>query len=228
MKEKNTKKSALANVQVAVDVVVFTLREGKISVLLHARRNDPYKGKLALPGGFLWEGETTMEAAKRVLKSKTGQDKVYVEQLYSFDNPKRDPRGRVISVTYFALTPEEFLDNTKSDKLNAHIYSVDEVGELPFDHNQIINYALVRLRSKLLYTNVAYSLLPDKFTLTSLQLLYEGILGRKLDKRNFRKKYLSLGLIESTGKYQTGAAHRPALLYKFKSHNPTELEEPAF
>jgi ADP-ribose pyrophosphatase YjhB (NUDIX family) len=221
--------SKLAEVRTTVDVVIFTHEDNQLKVLLVKREADPFAGRLALPGGFLWENETFYDAARRILGSKAGVKDVFMEQLYTFDEPDRDPRARIVTVTYYALIPRDRLKLASGDSLQSpELYSVNEVSGLAFDHDKILTYAVARMRSKFGYTNAAYSLLPDRFTFSELQSLYEVILGRALDKRNFRKKYLSLGLIEPTAERVSGRRHRPAQLYKFVDARPTELPEPAF
>ena len=209
---------------VAVDVIIFTIEAGQLKVLLIKRAGEPFAGKYALPGGFLQKTETTHQAAGRILRDKAGVSDVYVEQLYSFDGLGRDPRGQVVSVAYFALVPRaELKISAAHGTQEPDLYSVRELPQLAFDHQDMINYAVQRLHNKLEFTNVVYSLLPQQFTLTDLQKTYEIILGKPLDKRNFRKKFLSLGLIASTNQKVEGTRYRPAELYKFKSRQPAEL-----
>lgn len=216
-----------ARPEITVDIVVFTVEDRQLKVLLFRRTREPFVGRLALPGGFLWENETSAQAALRTLIDKTNVSGVFSEQLYTFDNPKRDKRGHIITVAYLALVP---IETTNRSRLRdgAEFMNVDEVKALPFDHGQILKYAIKRLRTKLGYSNVAYSLLPKLFTLSQLQEVYEVILGHSVDKRNFRKKIMSLGLIEPTAQKQTGRKHRPAQLFRFQKHGYTELEEPIF
>jgi 8-oxo-dGTP diphosphatase len=209
---------------VAVDVVVFTVGDSELRVLLIKRGLPPFKGSWCLPGGFIKLDETLRDAAKRELEEETGiaHKDLYLEQLYTFGGQKRDPRGRVISVAYFVL-----VDSTKTkpfvtgnEKIeDVQWFSVNNLPELAFDHEEIIKYAVKRLSYKLEYTAVGFELLPELFTLTDLQKLYEVILSEKLDKRNFRKKITSLGILEQTKHYKKGQ-HRPASLYKFKKAKP--------
>jgi 8-oxo-dGTP diphosphatase len=210
---------------VTVDVVLFTIEGGALSVLLIKRDNEPYRGSWALPGGFLHGDETAERAAARILSQKAGVRDVYTEQLYTFSELRRDPRGRVISVAYFALVARDQIAFKGLDLQSPTLFPLMKTQKLAFDHRAILDYALGRLRAKLEYTNVAYSLLGPKFTLTQLQQVYEIILGRKLDKRNFRKKYLSLGLIEATKEHERGGRRRPALLYKFKARELAQLKK---
>jgi 8-oxo-dGTP diphosphatase len=211
--------------QVTVDIVVFSVIDGLLQVLLVRRERSPAQGQPALPGGFLWEGETTAQAARRILKDKANVSNVFVEQLYTFDDPKRDSRGHIITVSHFALVPSEKLKMIAS---NSELLPVSSIRKLPFDHGKILAYAIRRLRTKLGYSNVAYSLLPELFTLSQLQEVYEVILGHPVDKRNFRKKILSLDIIEETEHKLTGRKHRPARLFRFKDQKYSELEEPMF
>ena len=210
---------------VTVDVAIFTIEDGKLKVLLIKRANKPHAGEWALPGGFLRAPETTAQAAGRVLETKAGVRQVYTEQLYTFDDPKRDPRGQVLSVTYYALVPRPKLEMRPSpDTQEPTLFAADNVPAVAFDHGHILSYARQRLQAKIEYTNVVFSLLPARFTLSQLQQTYEAILGRTLDKRNFRKKFLSLGLIKATGAKLAGERHRPAELYEFVSRRPQELQ----
>lgn len=211
---------------VTTDVVVFTIENDELKVLLIKRPDEPFKGYWALPGGFIHESENTHEAAIRILKDKAGIKNVYIEQLYTFDGKNRDPRGAVITVSYYALVTKsdlkfDFTERTQSPQL----IPVKKLPNLAFDHKEIIDYARKRLQSKLEYTNVAYSLLPKYFTLNQLQKTYEVILGRKLDKRNFRKKFMQLKVIKATPKMLRGTRQRPARLYEFFSHRLTELKK---
>lgn len=202
---------------VAVDSVIFTIKDGELAVLLIKMKKKPYAGTWAFPGGLIEQAETTEHAARRILKEQTGVSDVYLEQLGTFDEPKRDKAARVVSVAYFALVPEAeivLLDNEKYAE--AALWPVSRLPRFAYDHEEMAETAVQRLRAKLEYTNVAWSLLPEDFTLTKLQQTYESILGRALDKRNFRRKILSLGLIKPTGGKQSGGKHRPAQLYHFK------------
>lgn len=209
---------------IAVDIVIYTAGQSELQVLLVRRRADPHKGAWALPGGFVGATESLDAAATRELREETGVSDVYLEQLYTFGEPRRDPRGRVISVAYFALLRQPAAVVAADDVDGARWFAVDQLPPLAFDHAQILDYARQRLRYKIEYTNVVYSLLPETFTLTELQQVYERILGRVLDKRNFRKKLHSLDLVEPTGDARRDGAHRPAMLYRFKSREPMIVE----
>ncbi len=201
---------------VTVDVVMMSLRQRDLQVLLVKRRSWPYEGMWAIPGGFVNIDESLEEAAKRELREETGVQDVYLEQLYTFGDPGRDPRTRVITVVYFALLDCERLQvRAADDAIDVGWFSVYDLPPLAFDHAKILEYALNRLRGKLVYTTIAFSLLPEQFTLHELQRVYEIILHRKLDKRNFRKKILSTGILEDTGVKKMEGTHRPARLYRF-------------
>lgn len=207
---------------VAVDIVVFTIFNSELKVLLIKRGLEPFKDFYCLPGGFIKMQETLEQAALRELEEEVGVKNIYLEQLYTFGEPKRDPRGRVISVCYYVL-----LDYTKirpfvtgeENIRKVEWHSTKNLPKLAFDHNKIIDYALKRLRYKLEYSSVGLELLPDKFTLTELQSLYEIILNEKIDKRNFRKKILAMGILQPTRDIKQGQ-HRPAKMYSFIKSNP--------
>lgn len=209
---------------ITVDVVVFTVRQGKLKVLLIKRKYSPFKDKWALPGGFIRGGEELLHASARELEEETGVRGVYLEQLYTFGAPRRDPRGRVITVAYFALvSPDKMQLRASYDAKEAKLFEVNKLPHLAFDHRKILTYAIIRLRNKIQYTNVAWSLLPQKFTLSEIQKFYETIWGKRLDKRNFRKKILSLGLLNVLPSVRKGLRQRPAKLYAFKTRKFVEL-----
>lgn len=200
-----------------VDSVVLQLIDDTLSVLLIQRTNEPFKGAWALPGGYNPAGETTRQAMDRVLKTKGGidtKDLKLVEQLYTFDTVARDPRGHAVSITYMGLGIN-LEPASSSSTQNPQFFNISDLPELAYDHKKIIEYAHERLQNKLTYTNAIFALLPTLFTLTQLQKAYEAVLCRQLDKRNFRKKFLSLDLIQPTDEYVREGAHRPAQLHKF-------------
>ncbi len=202
---------------VTVDLVIFTIAEDDLKVLLIRRAQEPFKGRWALPGGFVEIDESLERAAARELKEEVGVRDVYLEQLYTFGDPKRDPRGRVISVSYFALVDAERQRIVAaSDAADAQWHSVFDPPRLAFDHAKILDYAVWRLRNKIEWTTVGYELLPKKFTLSELQRVYEIILQRPVDKRNFRKKILAQGQIIELNETRSDVAHRPARLYSFR------------
>lgn len=210
--------------QVTVDIVIFTIQEGTLKVLLVKRRIPPFVGQSAIPGGFVLEDEDLDQAALRELKEETGVSDVYLEQLYSFGKPDRDPRGRVVTVAYFALISADRKLKAGSDAAEAAWYPVDDLPRLAFDHKTILNYALERLRNKLEYTTVGFQLLPEKFTLTELQAVYEAILDKKLDKRNFRRKMSILKILKPLPEYRRGG-QRPAQLYRFVASRFEKLKD---
>jgi 8-oxo-dGTP diphosphatase len=210
---------------VAVDNCIFTVREGRLQVLLIRMKKPPFGGKWALPGGLIEHGERLEGAAARILQEQTGVSRVYLEQLYTFDELDRDPGGRVISVAYFSLVgPSGHQLRTTSKYSDVRWWQPRDVGRLAYDHNEILAYAQQRLAWKVQYTNVVWSLLPGRFTLSELQRTYEAVLERRLDKRNFRKKILASGLILSVGEQARTGAHRPAMLYRFGARTPKLVE----
>jgi 8-oxo-dGTP diphosphatase len=210
--------------QVTVDIVIFTIQEGILKVLLVKRLIPPFIGQCAIPGGFVLEDEDLDQAALRELREETGVSDVYLEQLYSFGKPDRDPRGRVVTVAYFALISADRKLKAGTDAAEAAWYPVDDLPPLAFDHATILNYALERLRNKLEYTTVGFQLLPEKFTLTELQAVYEAILGKNLDKRNFRRKMAVLKILKPLKEYRRGG-QRPAQLYRFVAARFEKLKD---
>ena len=208
-----------------VDCVIFGLDEStQLKILLIQRGHDPFKGSWALPGGFVDMGETLESAALRELYEETGVKDVFIEQLYTFGGPGRDPRGRVVSVAYYALVNlEDHPVESNSDAEGVAWFAIDELPALAFDHEEIIAVAIKRLRAKLRYQPIGFELLPEKFTLSQLQKLYETILGvEELNKRNFRTKIQRMGVLNEVG-VQTGVAHRPAQLYSFDKEKYEQL-----
>jgi 8-oxo-dGTP diphosphatase len=205
---------------VTVDLVIFTIAANDLKVLLIRRDGEPFKGYWALPGGFVGIDESLEDAAARELQEEASVKDVYLEQLYTFGEPQRDPRGRVISVAYFALMDSEQQQVVAgSDAAAAEWHSVFAPPSLAFDHRKILDYAVWRLRNKLEWTTVGYELLPRKFTLSELQRVYEIILQKPVDKRNFRKRILAQGEIKELNEIRTDGAHRPARLYSFKQES---------
>ncbi len=200
---------------VTVDIVLFTIIHDALHVLLIRRKHAPFQNMWAIPGGFVEDNESLDEAALRELNEETGVEKVYLEQLCTFGDPGRDPRGRTITVAYYALTRPVDV-RADSDAADVQWHSADRLPELAFDHDRILATAVQRLRAKLEYTTVGFQLLPKRFTLSELQNLYQTILNRKLDKRNFRKKILSLDLLRPHEGRRALGAHRPARLYSFQ------------
>ena len=201
-----------------VDAVLFQLIDNQLHVLLTKRAEEPFKDAWALPGGYCAKGQTTTEALTGIVQRKVGinlnSGLKYIEQLYTFDTVARDPRGHAVSVTYMGCGHD--IKATDGSQI-AEWHPVDSLPELAYDHHDIIKYARERLSAKLSYTNAAIGLLDSKFTLTHLQTVYEAVLGHELDKRNFRKKFLSLNLIHETPETWREGAHRPAKLYAFNN-----------
>lgn len=214
-----------------VDCVVFGFNpdEGNLKVLLIERNGEPFKGCWALPGGFVDMDETIETAAMRELQEETGLSDIFLEQLFTFGRPNRDPRGRVVSVAYYALISlkdKELLPASDAD--DAQWFSVTDLPVLAFDHAQIFQTALQRLRGKMRYVPIGFELLPEKFPLSSLQHLYETILQGKFEKRNFRKKILGMGVLRELDEYQQGVAHRAARLYCFDTQKYEQLLKDGF
>lgn len=206
---------------IATDVVILTVDENELKVLLIKMKKKPYEDCWAMPGGLVGGDESVDDAAKRQLFTKAGIKNVFLEQLYTFGEVDRDPFGRVISVSYFALISSVGINlKTAEEYEDIQWFSVDNLPKLAYDHKKIIKCAVERLRAKLEYTNIVYSLLPVEFTMREMQKAYEIILDKKLDKRNFRKKIFSLNLIKNIGKKTAGDTNRPAELYKFIKKSP--------
>ena len=213
---------------VAVDVVCLTVASGRMSVLLYERTIAPSKGSLALPGGFVGIDEGLEEAAARLLREKAGLSQVFLEQLYTFGHPKRDPRGRVIAVAYYALLDAARFGHATALQLQVEVPWSGETGgpvevrdaslaprKLFLDHADVIGLAIKRLRGKLDYTPIGFQLLPEEFTLRSLQDIHETVRGEELNKDSFRRRMLASGLLEATGARESEVLHRPAELYRF-------------
>jgi len=218
----------------AVDIVIMTADQGRLMALVMQRSREPAAGRWALPGGFVRQGEGLEAAARRILADKAGLEQVYLEQLYTFGAPDRDPRTRVITVAYFALVPPQRLTHVAGlgDSRSLAPLSVpwsgesggpvgiqpsgDAPGELAFDHAEILGLAVKRLRGKLSYTDIGFALLPEHFTLRELRLVHETISAKPLNKDSFRRRILAAGLVEVTGEHQSKVGHRPARLYRTK------------
>ncbi len=219
---------------VAVVVVILTVVDDDLRVLLIKRSAQPFRDLWALPGGLLGDGESLDRAAARKLLDETGVQDVYLEQLYTFGelsraaigasaSSARDASRRGIVITYFALVQHDQARLRDSDAWHPQWHNAYQLPALAFDNNAVVDYAVRRLRSKLDYTNVAYSLLPKQFTLSELQQVYEAILDREMDKRNFRRRMLSLGVIKPAGGTRMEGAHRPAQLYTFTKREPMQV-----
>ena len=209
--------------RVAVDVVLFTIEDGGLKALLIKIKEGAFAGMWAFPGGLVAAGEALEAAARRELCEKTGVTDIYLEQLYTFGDPGRDPTRHVVAVTYFALVPRPGRALRSGLKYaDAGWLPVEDLPPLAYDHRQVAAHALRRLRAKAGYTNIVYSLLPREFTLAEIQEIYEIILGRALDRRNFRRKLLALALLRPLPRKRHGA-HRPAALYGFTRRRPMNV-----
>jgi 8-oxo-dGTP diphosphatase len=206
--------------RVAVVMVILTVIDGELRVLLIHRSGEPFDGAWALPGGLLREDESLADAASRKLVEETGVRDVYLEQLFSFDD--LESPGHV-AVAYVALVDARRVRLRAETTWEPAWAAVGSLPELAFNNGRVVDYALLRLRNKLEYTNVAYSLMGDAFTLSDLQAVYESIFGRRFDKRNFRRRMLSQEIIRSTGRHAVRGAHRPAELFEFTSRQPMVL-----
>ena len=227
----------------AVDVVLLTLQQGALQVLLLRRPVAPFCGALALPGGFVRIDESVADAAARVLATKCNLRGVFVEQLFTFGEPGRDPRGRVVSVAHYALVPADRLVGAIAGTeatlarlevpwrgaTGGPVHALDGDGKqarLAFDHADLLGMTVQRLRGKIDYAPVGFELLPDRFTLLDLLQVHEAVLGETLNKDSFRRRLLASGLITATGGQRDGVAHRPAALFRFRSQRPTRRRQP--
>ncbi len=217
--------SSYQNPSLAVDLVVFGYDQNALSVLLLNRNEAPFQNQWTLPGAFLQLRERFQETCQRILETKLGLQNIYLEQLYSFDDPDRDPRGRVISVTYYALVnPEKYQLTAGTMANDVKWFPLSSLPSLGFDHSQIVQKAVERLQSKILYHPVGFELLDQDFTLPELHHLYECILDTQLDRRNFRRKILDSHIILPTGQKKTGAQNRHPDLYIFnKAIQPNQF-----
>ena len=215
----------METLRITVDVVIFTVKDSTLQVLLVKRGVPPFEGQHAIPGGFIRESESLEEAALRELYEETGVRDVFLEQLYTFGDPRRDPRGRVVTVAYYALIASDHLSVIAgADAAEAAWFPVSNLPALAFDHKAILDYALERLRNKLEYTTVGFQLLPEKFTLSVLQSVYEAILARPLDKRNFRRKIALLGILKPLREWQR-TGRKPAQLFRFAAARFEKLKD---
>lgn len=213
------------NIKLSVDAVVFGYEEGKISVLFIKRKYEPYKGSWAIPGGFILENETLEDAVQRELAEETGVQINYLEQLYTFGNPQRDPRGRVISIAYFALVkPNTFKIKASTDAEDVKWFHLDDIPELSFDHKEILQVAIERLRGKITYEPIGFELLDEKFPFSDLEKLYTTVLGRAIDRRNFRKKINHLNILDELDEKVSKGSGRPASLFKFNKKRYFQLK----
>ncbi|HCE44772.1 MAG TPA: NUDIX hydrolase [Lentisphaeria bacterium] len=211
------------------DCVVFGLDEEDLKVLLIQRDLEPFAGMWALPGGFATVGESIETTARRELLEETGLKNVFLEQLYTFSEPDRDPREHVVTVAFYALVNlSEHKVQAATDARNAAWFAIDDIPKLAFDHDKMLKVAYERLKGKIRYQPIGFELLADKFTLSQLQGMYEKILDRELDKRNFRKKILNMEIIEELDEIETDVAHRAARLYRFNKKKYDEKVKEGF
>jgi 8-oxo-dGTP diphosphatase len=209
---------------VAVDTVLFAINDGRLQTYLVELRRGPGRGRWAFPGGLVRKGELLDDAARRELHDSTGLRGAYLEQLFTFGDPSRDPRAHVVSVAYMALIPDVQAVSSPCDKYaNGKWYEVTRLPQLAYDHSQMAAYAVKRLKSKLEYTNIAYALLPKEFTFAEFEELYSLILGRPLDRRNFRRSILAMGMLKCLPHTRRGP-HRPAALYSFANQSLRFIE----
>lgn len=206
----------------ATDIAILTVGESELKILVTTARSKAFFGKPTLPGGLVGIDETSSQAAKRIAEQVLTSTNFYREQLYTFDGLTRDPLGRVVSVAYLMLIPWNVAKT--AIKSSATWESLGSLPKLAYDHNQIAIAAQERLVGKMTYTNIVFALMPKEFTLTELQSVYENILGRGIDKRNFRKKIRTLGILKKLAKKQKGVANRPARLYSFGDERLKEVE----
>jgi 8-oxo-dGTP diphosphatase len=214
---------------ISIDCVVFGFEQSVLEILLIKRAANPHKGNWALPGGFIKKEELVEDAAKRILKVTTGVSDIYLEEVAVFDQTDRFPLWRVFTIGHFALiSPEHYKLTTGIDSTDVKWFEVSKLPELHFDHKHIIEVALRKLRSSVRYKPIGFELLPEKFTLPQLQTLYEVILGKKLDKRNFRKKIMKMDLLKRLKEKDQNNIRRAAYLYRFDKHNYNKLKENGF
>lgn len=214
-----------------VDCIIFGYdhEDESLHVLLIERGEDPFKGQWALPGGFVGIEESAKKAAERELKEETDVEDIFLEQLYTFTDPERDPRGRVVSIGYYALVNlKDQSIEASSDADDVKWFETNSLPTLAFDHKYIFDVALQRLQNKISYAPIGFELLPKKFPIRYLQSLYETVLDRDLDRRNFRRRMMKLGIIEETGEKEKDVSHRPALLYRVNQEVYESLMEKGY
>lgn len=214
---------------ITVDSVIFGYAEGQLKVALIERERDPFKGMWAIPGGFMEEEETVEETALRELQEETGLRDIYLEQFHVFSSHGRDPRGRTITVAFFALiNSDKYFLTATEDASAAKWWPAYKIPRLAFHQDAMYAKALDALRIAMKTRPLAFELLPKEFTLTQLQNLYEQVFNIKIDKRNFRRKVAKMEFIRITGNKQEGEKHRPALLYRYDSSLYTEFSKENF
>lgn len=213
-------------IKLSVDAVVFGYEEGVISVLLIKRKYDPFKGKWAIPGGFVLNDESLETAVERELQEETGVKINYLEQLYTFGDVERDPRGRVVTVAYVGLVrPNTFKIFASTDAAQVQWFTIDELPELSFDHKKILAIAIARLQAKITYEPIGFELLDTKFPFSDLEKLYTTLLGRPIDRRNFRKKMIGLNVLDELDEKISKGSGRPANLFQFNQKRYFQLKK---
>ncbi len=218
------------SIKVAVDAVVFGYdAEEGVSVLLIKRKFEPFQMSWALPGGLVKEDESLEDAVRRELREESGVDVSYLEQLYSFGKPDRDPRNRVVSITYYGLVrPKDYQLSAQTDAEDVAWFNINKLPKLAFDHKQIVDVAIKRLRGKLAYEPVGFELLDKKFPFSDLEKLYQTLLGKELDRRNFKKRIVSYGFLEELEESMQRSVGRPAKLFQFNKRKYFELKEKGY
>lgn len=214
---------------VTTDCVIFGFDGNEVKVLLIERANEPFGGYWAFPGGFLDMDESAEDCAKRELKEETGLDNVFIEQLYTFTNPNRDPRGRVVTIVYYALIKQgDYVVTAGDDAAQAQWFSLNEIPPLAFDHDNILEVAINRIKGKIRYQPIGFELLDEKFTIPELQHLYEAILGVQLDRRNFSRKIMATGLLIPLEEKKINVSHRAPRYYYFNKDKYEQLSKSGF
>jgi 8-oxo-dGTP diphosphatase len=214
------------SIKLSVDAVVFGYEEGNISVLLIKRKYEPFKGEWAIPGGFVLNVESLEEAVERELHEETGIKIDYLEQLYTFGKPNRDPRSRVVSVAYFGLVrPNAFKIFASTDAEQVQWFNINELPKLSFDHKEILKVAIERLQGKITYEPIGFELLDKKFPFSDLEKLYTTLLGRDIDRRNFRKKMVGLNVLDELDEKVSKGSGRPANLFQFNPKRYFQLKK---
>ena len=214
------------SIKLSVDAVVFGYEEGNISVLLIKRKYDPFKGQWAIPGGFVENHESLEDAVERELFEETGIKINYLEQLYTFGKPDRDPRGRVVSIAYFGLVrPNAFKLYASTDAEQAQWFNINYLPKLSFDHKEILKTAVERLQGKITYEPIGFELLDKKFPFSDLEKLYTTLLGREIDRRNFRKKIVGLNVLDELDEKVSKGSGRPANLFQFNQKRYFQLKK---
>lgn len=216
-------------IALTTDCVILGFDGGELKVLLTEREKEPFKNKWALPGGFVFPEETTEACARRILREKTGIDNIFIEQLYTFSKVDRDPRERVVSVAYYALVNRQSYELIAGrDTLQAEWFGLSRLPALAFDHAEIVAMAVQRLKGKISYQPIGFELLNEQFTLSQLQAVYEAIFGAEIDKRNFRKKVLTMGILKASGEKEKNVSRKAAILYSFDKQSYENLTREGF